>query len=173
MTIEHTELTRRVELRVREHAPTPVLERVDTVHSRLLELESSGVIDDLRTETWAGRQSRTAGIVGDTPAAVVDAYRAWASDVGCSLEPAFGRREATSMISAASCTEYVVPVVTVAVYDGDRLECVAPCTDGEETVTVEDCLDALAAEADDLLGAALGRETLDDVHTLERPTSPA
>ncbi|WP_341850649.1 HTH domain-containing protein [Natronococcus wangiae] len=43
--------------------------------------------------------------------------------------------------------EIQVPVVCVAVYDDDKLRCVAPCSDGGQTYTVEACLTAVEAGA--------------------------
>lgn len=166
MTTEPTD-TRRVELRVRERTPAPVLETIDDVSARLRRLEAEGTIDEFRVESWF---TEPAG-VDETADTVVERYRSWAEDAGYALEPAFCRREVTSMLSGTPHTKLVVPFVTVAVYDGEQLECVTPCMDGERVVTVDDCLRALEAGAADPLAAA--RDPVDDADGSERPVNLA
>lgn len=42
-----------------------------------------------------------------------------------------------------------VPIACLAVYEDDELCCVAPCSDGEQTYSVEQCLAAIEAELTD------------------------
>lgn len=162
---------RRVELRVRDRAPAPVLESIDEVVTRLRRLEADDRLDDLRFETWCG--ARSLEVPGSPAVDVFETYWNWAIEAGYTLEPAFGRRERSSIGSARSHTELVVPYVTVAVSDDETLECVAPCSNGEKTFTVHDCLAALEAGAADLLEATFGTRPADDGGRLEREPRPA
>ena len=172
MTTEPTD-TRRVELRVRDDTPTSVLETADRIASRLRRLEDDGQIDEYALESWGCRQLRPAEAVEAPTAAVVEAYRSWADDAGHTLEPAFCRREVSSMVSETSYTKLVVPFLTIAVYDGEELECVAPCSNGAAVFTVDDCLAALEVGASDLVAESLESDSVGDVESAERHVHPA
>lgn len=161
---------RRVELRVRERAPAPVIETIDEVVTRLRRLEDDGRLVDLRVETWGG--ARSLEIPGSPVVDVVETFRDWATEAGYTLEPAFDRRERSSIVSETTHTELVVPYVTVAVYDGVELECVAPCSKSDDVFTVHDCLTALEASTANLL-EAIDPGPVDDGERVEREPSPA
>lgn len=144
----------RVELRLRERTPACVTEPLEDFRDRVGRLERSGVVDDCRIETWACEtwtgERPNGESAGSATAATVADFRAWARRNGYTLRPAFDRRERTTLISERSRTELVVPLACLAVYEGEELACVAPCStagDGDraDTCTVGDCLDALEA----------------------------
>ena len=69
-------------------------------------------------------------------------FTEWAERNGTSLSPAFERRT-RSYLGLDRVDEVVVfPVVSLALYEGERLRAVFPCSDGDRTYTVPDCLDA-------------------------------
>jgi hypothetical protein len=58
--------------------------------------------------------------------AAFEEFRAWAEDRDTRLHPAFGTRECYSWEDGHRYTALVVPVVTLAVYNGDDLQAVYP-----------------------------------------------
>ncbi|WP_226021533.1 HTH domain-containing protein [Halomicrobium salinisoli] len=66
----------------------------------------------------------------------------WAERNGYSLGPAFEQRT-RSYVGLDRVDDVVVfPVVSLAVYEDDRLRGVFPCSDDERTYRVQDCLEA-------------------------------
>ncbi len=162
--------SRRVELRVRERIPASVADVVDDVVDRLRRLEGDGEITALRVETW-GRQCETDAVASaDTAvASTVAEFRSWADRNGYTLRPAFDRRDVSSMVARTSRSELVVPMICLAVYEDDELQCVAPCSDGDDVFTAADCLAALESDAPDPIEASFERDgAADDVDAAER-----
>lgn len=77
-------------------------------------------------------------------------FETWARRNGVNLAPAFQRR--TRSYQGLNRIDEVVlfPVVSLAVYEGDRLRAVAPAT-GRPEATVWDCFDALETGGRDWL----------------------
>ena len=155
-----TDTDTRVDVYLREQIPTPVSETVQTTVERLRTLERKGTIEELSVDSWGICTSECVN-GGETVAATIEEFERWADRTGHSLQPAFGQREVSSMFCEGSVHRHEVPILSVAVYEDDALEYVAPCSDGERTHTVEDCLDALAgsgdAASDDVARANAGR----------------
>lgn len=147
---------RRVEVRVRARPPACVIDAIEETVTRLERLEDAGTIADLEVTTWSPCRLDAIERIGD--GAPLERFRTWARSNGYTLAPAFGRRTVESMVDSESHTELVVPIVTVAVHDGDDLECVAPCGAGTDVYTVPACVDALEEAATDLLPASFGRD---------------
>ncbi|WIV66149.1 HTH domain-containing protein [Natrialbaceae archaeon AArc-T1-2] len=160
--------TRRVELRVRNRPSACVIDAVETTISRLEHLAEIDAIATLEVETWNTTTLDTIDACeSENATAPVERFRAWARRRGCTLEPAFRRRTVDSLIVSETSTELVVPIVTVAVYEGDDLACVAPCVSGDDVYTVDDCLRALEDGSTELLPSSFGQgESSED---LDRP----
>jgi hypothetical protein len=115
---------------------------VQQVVSRAERLDANGVFSE---SLVAGRWHRCETRREDWRSEAMETYeefRAWADANGFSLEPGFQQRT-RSFIGMDDVEEVVVfPVVALAVYEGDELGAVFPCTDGERTHTVESALAA-------------------------------
>lgn len=112
------------------------------VLDRVRSLEERGALDGADVSNWARRVRTRAGDSREEALATVERFEAWAEANDYGLEPGFERRERASLLG--ECAEEVVtfPVVCLAVHRGDALQAVFPCSDGERTYTVGDCLDA-------------------------------
>jgi len=142
----------RVEVWMRDASP-PADDPRATVLERLREFESRGVVDDLSVRVWGEYVAPPdAEPDGTEPPARerVAAFRAWAERNGHSLEPAFYRVERSSLVSEAGTDAIRLPLQCLAVYDGDRLVGVFPCSTADGTNTVADCLRRL--ETGDIAG---------------------
>jgi len=120
------------------------------VLDRLRELETDGAVDDVSVRVWG----RYVDPPSDAPASEagpiqtrIAEFRAWADREGHSLEPAFGRCERSTMVSAERREVIRLPLQCLAVYAGDRLVGVFPCSTGSGTETVADCIRRLGTEA--------------------------
>lgn len=133
----------RVDVYLRERVSPPVAETIQTTVQRLRALEREGTIEELSVDSWGICSSEYTDGDG-TAAATIEEFEQWADRTDHTLQPAFERREVSSAFCEGSVHYHEVPILSIAVYEGDELEHVAPCSDGERTHTVEDCLDALA-----------------------------
>jgi hypothetical protein len=118
---------------------------------RTRRLEANGVFGE---SIVAGEWHRFETRIEDWRSEAMETYeefRAWAETNGFSLEPGFQERS-RSFIGMDGVEEVVVfPVVALALYRGQELEAVFPCTDGERTYTVESALAAFERGDDDWL----------------------
>lgn len=155
-----------VEVRLREQTPPPVTETIDETLSRLRSLERAGAIAELRVESWGPRERAVTDGSTDRPtiASLVDDFREWANRNDYSLGPAYERREVSSMFCERSHVQHVVPILAIAVYEDDALQCVAPCADDDCAYTVHDCIDAIERGSD-------GFDGLDAVSSDQEPVS--
>lgn len=142
----------RVELFLRTRAPSDVVERLHELTDRVRRLAADDTVTEVRVRTWTSVQPALEELsdTGRSVTQTVDAFRSWAEQHGCTLRPGFERRETTSMVSRRSATELQVPIASLAVYEGETLQCVAPCSDGDRTYTVDDCVTALEEGRDEL-----------------------
>ncbi|MDS0474714.1 HTH domain-containing protein [Natrinema sp. 1APR25-10V2] len=153
--------TIRVEVFLRKCASPDVIDTLgETVaRSRRLENRDGGI--DVHVKTWTSSVRPAIEALSDSGPSVsltVDAFQSWADREGYSLRPAFERHETPTRDGRDETVEVIrVPIVCVAVYENGDLECVAPCSDGDRTFTVQQCLSALEdgrtepfAERDDL-----------------------
>ncbi|WP_222918827.1 HTH domain-containing protein [Natrinema sp. SYSU A 869] len=137
--------TVRIEVFLRNNASAAVVEPLKAIVARAHRLEERAGDADVRVKTWTSVRPALEEL-GDAEPSVsptVDTFESWADREGYTLRPAFERHETESMLSRRSTTEIQVPTVCVAVYEDDDLQCVAPCSDGDRTYTVENCLNAL------------------------------
>ena len=112
------------------------------VLNRVKRLEANGVFtDSIVAGDW--QRIRTMAEDKRTGAlATYEEFRDWAQRNGSSLEPAFERRT-RSYVGMDQVDDVVVfPVVSLAIYDDRQLQAVLPCSNGEQTYTVGDALDA-------------------------------
>ncbi|RZH69508.1 HTH domain-containing protein [Natrinema altunense] len=137
--------TVRIEVFLRNNASAAVVEPLRSIVSRARCLEERAIAADVRVKTWTSVRTALEELsdAGPSVSLTVDAFESWADREGYTLRPAFDRHETDSMLEHRPATEIQVPTVCVAVYEDDDLQCVAPCSDGDRTYTVEECLDAL------------------------------
>ncbi|QLG48023.1 HTH domain-containing protein [Natrinema halophilum] len=147
MTDSATDSSRtiRIELFLRKRVSADTVEvlRETVDRSRRLKEQDGNV--DVHVETWSSTLPAIESL-GDSERSVtltVDAFQDWADREGYTLRPAFERRETPSRLGHDPVTEIRVPVVCVAVYVNDDLTYVAPCSDGDRTYSVDQCLAAL------------------------------
>lgn len=132
---------------MRDASPPPGDPRA-RVLDRLRELETDGVVDDVSVRVWG----RYVAAPTDEPAdeaqfvqSRIAEFEAWGDREGHSLEPAFQRCERTTMVSAERREVIRLPLQCLAVYAGDRLHGVFPCSTAIGTETVRDCVRRLEA----------------------------
>lgn len=129
-----------VEFHVRGELPAPAKAQAEQVYEGLAALAGQGAIDAERT-TWPNRTP-----VADPEGNVRDMYlsfREWADEQGYSLAPFFQIRECYTADSGGWTDWLVTPALCLAVYEDGTLSAVYPHTDGSETRTVQDGLQAL------------------------------
>ncbi|EMA23559.1 MULTISPECIES: HTH domain-containing protein [Haloarcula] len=121
------------------------------VLNRVKRLEANGVFSE---SMLAGEWQRIRTMAEDKRSEAIRTYeefRDWAGQNDHSLEPAFERRN-RSYVGMDRVDDVVVfPVVSLAIYDGDDLEGVFPCSDEERTYTVGDALEAFERGDEDWL----------------------
>lgn len=134
----------RAVLYLRQRASPETVQQLRQLVERVRRLETDGIAE-VAVETWTSVTPalEELGDSGPSVSLTVNSFRAWASDEGYTLEPAFGWRETASMLDGRSALQIQVPIACLAVYESDDLRCVAPCSDGERTYSVEQCLAAL------------------------------
>jgi len=139
----------RVEVWMRDAAP-PADDPRTAVLDRLRELGSRGVVEDLSVRVWGEHVAAPDGEPDgtDPPARErIAAFQRWAERNGHSLEPAFYRVERSSLVSEEGTDAIRLPLQCLAVYEGDRLVGVFPCSTADGTNTVGDCLRRLETGA--------------------------
>lgn len=124
------------------HGITDVRHRALT---RLHRLADAGTLASVNVDVWGGHAVTESLTDHDdaAAAAVVPDFERWAEEHGYTLAPAFACRERGSMLDDETREVWVVPLVTLAVYEGDRLEAVYPHADGDRVRTVDDGLATL------------------------------
>lgn len=130
-----------VELHVRSELPAPAEAQAEQVYEGLAVLAGQGAIDAAGRTAWPNRTP-----VADPEGNVRDVYlsfREWADEQGYSLSPFFQIRECYTADSEGWTDWLVTPAMCLAVYEDGRLSAVYPHTDGSETRTVQDGLQAL------------------------------
>lgn len=138
--------TVRVVLYLQQHASAELVQRLRRTGARVRRLEADGIAD-VEIKTWAAVNPALEEFSDSGPSVslTVKSFQAWADREGYTLRPAFARRETTSMLSSRPAAEIRVPIMCLAVYEDNNLCCIAPCSDGERTYSVEKCLAALEA----------------------------
>jgi hypothetical protein len=143
----------RVVVWLRDTPPPPDDPR-SGVLDRLRELETDGAVDDVSVRVWGRYVDPPADDAESEEGPIqtrIAEFEAWADREGHSLEPAFRRCERTTMVTEERREVMRLPLQCLAVYAGDRLVGVFPCSTGSGTETVADCVRRL--EAGDVVDA--------------------
>jgi len=142
MTDSSTEFTAsvRIEVFLRAHTSPAVVESLSDLVARARRLEDA-LDAAVHVETWTAVRPALEELSdsGSSITGTVEAFQSWADREGYDLEPAFDWRETSSVIGNRAA-EVRVPTACVAVYTDGDLQCVAPCSDGDCSYTVMDCL---------------------------------
>ena len=133
----------RVELWVRR----PVCGPRTTVIDRLSALRTAGVLADFDVTTWPEEIALTGDDRQDELLSTIERFEDWAADRGLSLRPPFETRTA-SLLVGDSEDVLTTPMLLAAAYEDGDLVGIYPCTDGTETWTVQEFLDALEADTE-------------------------
>lgn len=113
---------------------------VDDVIETLRAHEAEGVVDEFAVESWPA-SVRLSGSVEESPVlGPYERFRSWADGADVSLEPAFTRKERSTIGSDAVDRILVPPVLCLAVHVDGTLVTVAPHHTGRAAYTVEDAL---------------------------------
>ncbi|MDG5821286.1 HTH domain-containing protein [Natronococcus sp. A-GB7] len=160
----------RIDCYVRSTVPAAADGAVGRVVDRLEELRDDGAIDDYRIVRWPAQRRVDGDGRESTRSEIVAEFEHWAERRGCSLEPAFRRRELPSspLCPSSGPRERVrVPIVALALYEYEEddesngnesatVRGVVPHTDRtaagtERTYTVEEWLSAAERSSGPLL----------------------
>lgn len=154
MTIEYTDLTDADDVHVDVfHCASMhgTHEQQRHVIGRLESLVERGDVDRVKRQAWAHELTPDADDDWCEEArATYSRFWTWAREHDRTLEPAFGTRTVSSMVSDETYEVITFPVLCVAVYADGVLVQVAPSTDPETntTYTVTDCLEDLERVAE-------------------------
>lgn len=138
------------DLYVRSLAPQGLQSTQDVVIRRLDELKSGGQIDDYNIVVWGNRLPPESS-VGQTTTGLrfhdtVKQFRQWATATGISLESFFPTETIRSEFTDEEYTCIRFPILTLAEYEDGTLQFVSPCSDEDTCYTIQDRLNALAAD---------------------------
>lgn len=122
----------------------PVCGPRTTVIDRLSSLRAAGTLDDFDVTTWPEEIPLTADNRQAELLETVESYEAWAAERGLSLRPPFETRTATLLVGDSEDV-LTTPVLLAAAHEDGDLVGIFPCTDGTETWTISEFLDALEA----------------------------
>lgn len=132
----------RVELFVRGTVPPEVREHQERTVGELQAI--GGEYDvDVEVSHWPREIPVEPVGAGEPYLDMLKTFRAWAHARGCSLAPAVDTRRTYSWITAEQYVSVALPMVLLAVYDGDDIAGVYPHADGDEVATVDDGIEAL------------------------------
>jgi hypothetical protein len=149
MAIEHTDLSGADDVHVDVFHCASVHgthEQQRHVIGRIESLVERGDVDRVQRQAWAHELVPEADDDWCEEArATYSRFWTWAREHERTLEPAFGTRTVSSMVSDDSYDVITFPVLCVAIYADGTLVEVAPSTDPETdtTYTVMECLDDL------------------------------
>lgn len=132
------------------------------VLDRIRRLEEAGVLDDSTVAGWGKQVLTFESDVRSEALAALDSFENWAAGAGVSLEPAFDRRTESPLLSTETYEVAVFPVACLALYQGNDVCGVFPCTSRKGVYTVQDALDILASDGAEAL--------LEDVGVASRAT---
>jgi hypothetical protein len=112
--------------------------------ARLHRLADEGVLSTVDVDVWGSHAVADSMADRDTtPVEGVSDFERWAADHGCTLAPAFARRECGSLLGDEPREVTVVPLLTLAVYEEDELRAVYPHAEDGTVHTVDDGLETL------------------------------
>lgn len=151
MAVEHTSSMStdsiRAVVRLRTLGPSglnpPQIEVIDRLQT--LSENENGPIADLDVGMWGPSMGDTQiehRDPGDMRETVAE-FRQWADMNGHTLRPAFEWRSIDSTDTGER--QIVTPLITLALYNGERLQAVYPHVNGNEVNTIHDGIEALEA----------------------------
>lgn len=136
-----------VELYVRSLSPQGAADRQETVIDRLAALEEQGAIEAFSLIVWGPRFAPGSAAARTTTGRElgrrIDAFERWVAAAKKPDELAFECREVHSLVTDEKREEVVLPVLCLAVYQGETLRCVSPWRATRTTHSIDDCLDAI------------------------------
>lgn len=150
----------RVELFVRSDLPTPSEKRRNAIETRLQKLSRQGFIEQFETTEWEKRVP-VDGCGDRVERNRYNEFATWARSAGVYLSPFFDTRECYSSKTGEKETQLVMPVICLAVYEGEELVRVAPFAAGPRAESVEECIAELATETDALPAVSASFSTAD------------
>lgn len=133
----------RAVLRLRALAPHGINGTQTGIIDRLQQLEADGRIDELDIGVW-GRSIGINRAAERDPSGVretVFEFEQWANEHGCTLRPAFERRND----HVAGEGRVVLPLICLAIYTEEAVQAVYPHVDGERVYTIHDGVKVLEA----------------------------
>lgn len=135
----------RATLKLRSFPPHGVVDAQRRTLARLYRLVDVGTLSAIDVDVWGSHAVTDSMTHHDDAASLetVSEFERWAEERGYTLAPAFACRECGSMIDEARWEVTVVPLLTLVVYEENRLKAVYPHDDGERVRTVEDGLETL------------------------------
>jgi hypothetical protein len=143
MTTTKSADTVRAVLRSRTLGPSGLNPPQTEVINRLQTLTEDGPIADLDIDIWGVAMGVTQTDDRDPVRTreMVAEFTQWADAQGYTLRPAFEWRSTDSTDTPES--QIVTPLITLAVYNEERLQAVYPHSNGDEINTVRDGIEAL------------------------------
>lgn len=119
-----------------------VIERLQTLSE-----DEDGPLDDLDVGMWGPSMGNTHTEHRDPLGTreTVAEFKRWADAYGYTLRPAFDWPSGDSVNTGTG--QIVTPLITLALYKGERLQAVYPHVDGDEFYTIHDGVEALESMA--------------------------
>lgn len=152
------EFPQRVTLYIRDNVPAALTDTIQWYLDRLARLEEAGSIAAYRVEQWPPCTTGPEKINSDghSRQELVATFEKWATEHGCSLEPAFEMKTVTSSLSDRNirAEQISVPLLTLVLYENGDINGIAPCSHGDQTYTVENCITALETDGLDVFPQA-------------------
>jgi len=131
----------------RSYDVNPGLGKQTELLSRVNTLQNEGIIDTFSVKVWGKYVATTVDSLPETTDSDIRGrvaeFWSWADQNKYDLEPAFKRREMTTIASEASTDVINLPVLCMEVRNGDRLVVVSPCQIDGETYSTMDCIEQL------------------------------
>lgn len=117
------------------------------VIDRLSKLQSEEAIASFTVETWPTEVAISEHTEHGRVVEMYKEFLLFAEENGLSITPPFERRTVSSLVGESEDV-LTLPIMCLAVYD-DGLSGVYPCTDGDQTWSVADYLDAFEGTGDE------------------------
>ncbi|MDL5362232.1 HTH domain-containing protein [Halalkalicoccus sp. NIPERK01] len=141
----------RVTLRFRTLGPGGINPVQSRVIDRLQTLGETESVAELDIDVWGPSMGGWSPADRDPTGTreTVAEFEQWANDHGCTLRPALDRRGAGSGSDDGGTRggDVVLPLLCLAIYDGETLRAVYPHVDGEEVHTIHDGIEVLESLA--------------------------
>jgi hypothetical protein len=147
----------RATLKLRSFPPHGITDVQHRTLARLHRLANAGTLAVIDVDLW-GSHAVADSMTDHENEGMLEAvsdFERWAEEHGYTLAPAFSCRECGSMLDDETREVTVVPLVTLAVYEEDRLRAVYPHAEDGRVRTVDDgirTLEAMTPSTDDPAG---------------------